>query len=717
MTNVFQALKKGFCATTMAVVAYGVGAGALAQSDGAVAEAVAEDAVEGQEIAGDDVETAAPDLFARDSYGLIPIVCPFKGQVDYDPETVSCGRLTVPENREKSRSRMIQLHFVKLAAREPDDWDAEENGEWAKRDDPVIYLTGGPGAQAVGYVKRLKDHGIRDARDLFILEQRGIGFSEDFCPLYSTYDPAGGNVDDWIAAQEAGQDRMETCFAKAKQARVDLSGYNTIENARDVKALRRALGFDQWNVWGISYGSILGQAYLREDPDGVRAVVLDAIVPIDPAISFNEIGKFYQRDLDILADACSADAVCGASFPDFGERLKGAIAAVRDKPIEVDAIDAEIFPSGKAWFFADIIGGLPFIMLYEQDNYAALPALIDAIADIVETEDYERFRALTVSVPGGDGFFGISQGMYNAIACNDGWVTQYEESLSRDQRNHPELGAIAGSPAIADNTQNICKRYGMRPRDPAEYAPIVTDIPAVIAEGQMDPITPPPLAEAIMPGFKNGAYVEFPFAGHGPTRSVECAGDFLNAFFDAPDAKVDTSCADEMEAPDFIGPLWRTDGLLRLATEAGEDPKNVAAPAAIGGFAAISLLFAALIYSLAPIARLINGDRAAPTGGARPLAWLVAVLGVAAIAGLGFGVYQSFEASQFVLLAGVVGWTRWFAWIGLAAGFLGGLLLLLTARARLNEPLPIGTLLGLLITGAGGVALAALLLGHGFAPI
>ena len=48
----------------------------------------------------------------------------------------------------------------------------------------VIYLTGGPGAQAVTYVRRLRDHGILDHRDLYILEQRGIGASGDLCPYF-----------------------------------------------------------------------------------------------------------------------------------------------------------------------------------------------------------------------------------------------------------------------------------------------------------------------------------------------------------------------------------------------------------------------------------------------------------------------------------------------------------------------------------------------------
>jgi hypothetical protein len=106
-------------------------------------------------------------------------VCPFKGRIEYDPGEIECGLLQVPENREDPDSRFIELHFVKLNStwddEEEQDDDEEDSGlEPGKRDDPVIYLTGGPGAVAEGYVERFKDHGIRKHRDLYILEQRGI---------------------------------------------------------------------------------------------------------------------------------------------------------------------------------------------------------------------------------------------------------------------------------------------------------------------------------------------------------------------------------------------------------------------------------------------------------------------------------------------------------------------------------------------------------------
>jgi hypothetical protein len=203
----------------------------------------------------------------------------------------------------------------------------------------------------------------------------------------------------------------------------------------------------------------------------------------------------------------------------------------------------------------------------------------------------------------------------------------------------------------------------------------------------MDPITPPPLAQMIVPGFSRGTYVEFPYSGHGPTRSVKCAGEFLTKFFDAPEADVDRTCPESLKAPDFSGRLYRTDGLLNL------------------------------VLTLSPVARIVNRDIAAPTFGARPLGWLTALLGVVSIGGLGAAVAMTVEANEMLMLGGLIGWARWFVIAGYATGLAGLGVLALTVRARLQRDLPIGTLTGLLLIGAAGLAFAIFLAMNGMSPI
>ena len=61
------------------------------------------------------------ELFARDTFSLDTVVCPFKGEIDYEPGDIECYLLQVPENREKPDSRFIELHVVKLNS----TWDDE----------------------------------------------------------------------------------------------------------------------------------------------------------------------------------------------------------------------------------------------------------------------------------------------------------------------------------------------------------------------------------------------------------------------------------------------------------------------------------------------------------------------------------------------------------------------------------------------------------------
>jgi len=671
--------------------------------------------VAGIEITGVAEVPTPADPFARDSYRTVPVVCPFKGRVEYEPGDIECGLLEVPENREDPDSRMIELHFVKLNSRWDDGEDVEKDDDESsydlapgKRDDPVVYLTGGPGVQVTGYVRRLKDHGLLDHRDLYILEQRGIGYSGDFCPFYSAREPAIDDAETFEEHLEAGVERTAACARGAAAAGVDLTGYNTIENARDVKALRRALGFGKWNVWGISYGSILGQAYVKEDPEGILAVVLDAIMPLEIRDSdqYWRVVHWYVRDLAKLQEICDRQSACRARYPDMLGRLRAAIASVADDPITVAVKDTENYPSGKARFFGDIVAFMPFMFLYEQDNYPALPGLIYAWADAVERRDETLFRAIASS-SGDTGFGGQSQGMSNAIHCLDGGAEAQALAGLRDIEEYPVLGAAIGTRDSWARHAAVCGEVGMAQRPAEDYAATVTDLPSLIVEGDMDPITPPPNAKAILPGFLNGTYVEFPFAGHGPSRSVKCAGDMLNAFYDDPAAAPDLNCVDEMEEPEIYAPLYVSRAAPRLLAMAAEEKKMLAVPAAWAGSSLLVSLIAFVGLGFAPLVRRIDGRWAEPTGGARLAAWSAAAVSLIAAGILGAAIGATAKTSPMVPLIGFVPWARWGAWAGLLGGLLGLVAIVLALRHFRNER---GAALGFLLTGLAAAGLSAFLL-------
>jgi pimeloyl-ACP methyl ester carboxylesterase len=646
----------------------------------------------------DEVGDGTPDLYGRDSFRIDTLVCPFKERIEYEPGEIECGLLQVPENRENPNSRFIELHFIKLAStwddEEEDEDDEDDSGlEPGKRDDPVIYLTGGPGAPAEYYVGRFEDHGIRKHRDLYILEQRGIVNSGDFCETYYSRNPAIRNVDSLAKSAEASRISAEECARNAMAAGVDITAYNTIENARDVKALRIALGFDKWNVWGISYGTLLGQAYIKEDPEGILAVALDAIVPLDAradVISWRMV-NWYDRDLGKLDELCQADDGCADSFPNLGERVRDAARATMDEPVVVDVKDTENYPTGKAYFLSDVATFLPFTLFYEQSNYPALPAIIYAWADAVENRDEWLFKAIAIGASGG--FFGGSQGMYDAIMCNDGYREAAAASIAVDRAEFPVLTNALSAEGDDEAWAQSCIDLGAPPRPRDDFAAVQTE-----------------------PGFTNGTYVEFPYAGHGPSRSVECAGDLLNKFFDDPAAEPDLSCVDEMEAPEFLGSLYRTSVGPRLVVLALEQKEDLPRVASWGGASVVGVVIGFLVLTFAPLVRRVEKRQPAPAEGARLATWAAAAFGVAALGIFGAAAGVSYKLSEMLLIFGMVGWAALGAWAGVFAGLSGALALLLAVRARRSVALPIGTLVGFVIIGLSAVSLSVFLMVWGLGP-
>ena len=670
----------------------------------------------------DEMSSIETDYFARDTYRIEAFVCPFKSRIDYEPGEIECGLLQVPENREKPDSRFIDLHFVKLNSTWDDEKAAEEDEEDdaglapGKRDDPVIYLTGGPGAAAETYVGRFKDHRLRKHRDLYILEQRGIVNSGDFCPKYYSRNPEIQNVGTLKESAEAGRIVAENCMRNAISAGVDISGYNTIENARDVKALRTALGFENWNVWGISYGSVLGQAYLKEDPDGIRAIVIDAIVPLDTRGDPNSwrVVNWYDRVLEKLDELCQADDDCGDAYPDLGERVRDAARAAMENPISVDVKDTELYPSGKAHFLSDVAAFLPFIMFYEQENYPVLPAVIHAWADAVERRDETLFKALA-SGTGGD-FFGGSQGMYDAIMCNDGMREAGIVSTELDREEFPLLTDSILVEGASEALAQSCVDVGVLSRPRSDYIPVQTDIPTLLVEGDWDPITPPPLAHAIAPGFSNMTYVEFPYAGHGPTRSVECAGDMLNLFYDDPTAEPDLSCVDEMDVPDLYGSFYVSSVVPRIAVLATQDKEKMPGVAIWAGLSVLPVVVGFFVLTFAPLVRRFEKRNAVPANGARLAAWSATLFGVLALCILGAAGAATAEIWELILVFGFVPWAVYGAWSGVFAGLLGLVAIVLAIRARLQVGLSGGKLTGFVVTGAAAVSLSIFLMVWGLGP-
>ncbi|MBY6204192.1 alpha/beta fold hydrolase [Halomonas denitrificans] len=668
---------------------------ALAQED--LAEAATGPTATPAAASSDTEDTAARDFEWLREPGFDTVVCPFRGAIDYDPGRIECGLIRVPENREVDDSRTIELLFARIKATGED-----KEGEPVEiRDDPIVYLTGGPGVSIRTYVDRFKDHTVIQQRDLIVLEQRGIANSGDFCPFWGARNRADRIRPEFKDAQRAALDDARECIERARGAGIDLSGYHTFENARDVRALRLALGLDSWNVWGISYGSVLGQAVLQVDPDGVQAMVIDAIVPLDLE-ALMRLPHWYARLLDRFFEACAAQDGCADAYPDLEARYRDAIATLLERPVEVDVPAGELYPDGRAWIFQDVIAGLPFGVAYEQKTHAAIPALMDGLARQVEQGNEAFFRAIALAADDGMGI-SVSMGMAAGVRCLDGYFEKNAAEASRDEAEHPLLSAAFGGAEFRREAADLCRELGLAPRDASQYALRDTDVPLVIANGAWDPITPPPLARYVAEKMPSARYVEFPHAGHGPTRSIECAGGFMNAFFDDPGAELDMDCVEDgEEAAEYITAYLATDAAQHALILAETDEKRLAMHAGWIGASLAGTLVGLLVLPTAWASRRLDRRTVARAGRSRLWTGLAALAAVLFVAGLGIGGALTAKTTPVLLLFGIAGPAPWTAWFGPLAALIG--LWALVSVILYRKALPRATTLGLVLTASASIS-------------
>jgi pimeloyl-ACP methyl ester carboxylesterase len=452
-------------------------------------------------------------------------------------ETVACGNLTVPERHDKPSGPSIRLHVAVFKSHSA-----------TPAADPVVYLDGGPGGSSLkplpaGFAEL--DAPFLADRDLILFDQRGVGVSEPAldCPevAQATKDQIQGPVS---ASQSVGLfvSAYATCRDRLVSQGVDLDAYNSKEGAADLEQLRQALGYQQWNVYGVSYGTRLGLTYMRDYPSGIRSVVLDSTVPLQADLPAGLVPN-ARRALDVLFNGCRADPSCGSAYPNLESALSHVVTRLDATPASAQVPEAQ---SGQPTFEAAITGdevlSAVFLGLYSNSIIPDLPRAI-ALAD---RGDLQVIAAL-LGIPLAEEQI-ISEGMYISVLCHE--VASFSSPAAEvaAAQPYPELhDFVAG-----DSTFDVCKTWGMQRADPTDHQPVKSDIPTLILAGQYDPITPPADGQQVAGDLSHSFFFLYPGLGHGEFSSDSCPQDMTLTFLRAPNVKPDDSCIASMRPPAFV---------------------------------------------------------------------------------------------------------------------------------------------------------------------
>lgn len=185
----------------------------------------------------------------------------------------------------------------------------------------LVINPGGPGQSgleaAVGVVEGLPDR-VRERFDLVGFDPRGVASSRPAIWCNSDEDNDRLRAEPQVDYSEAGVQRIEDETKAYVQRCVQKSGtkflanVGTVSVAKDLDALRAALGDDKLTYLGYSYGTRIGSVYAETFPQNVRALILDgAIDPnADPVEEELRQAASFQDAFNNYAADCAKSSSC-----------------------------------------------------------------------------------------------------------------------------------------------------------------------------------------------------------------------------------------------------------------------------------------------------------------------------------------------------------------------------------------------------------------------
>jgi pimeloyl-ACP methyl ester carboxylesterase len=398
---------------------------------------------------------------------------------------------------------------------------------------PVAYLEGGPGYAAHTRVGEM----LGEPFDVVLVDQRGTGLSEPSlrCPEVDEVIPSLVALGEPAEADALEADAFADCGARLASEGVDVSLFATDSNARDFEIVRTALGYDQWNLRGSSYGSRLGLEILRLDPESVRAAVFDA-VPAPQADPLAEWPDHFRHAVDLLAEGCAASTDCHDAYGDISAVLKKLVEQLDAEPVDVEIRGTTVHMDGAALATTvqDALG--------ETETLPRLPFLLAAAAegDLVPLTEV---RANNWGQP--DPTFSV--GMNRSVHCRDHYSVTDQDAMAAALAD--ETGGVVDA-FDAESGIEDCVAWGAGTAPSSTREPVTSDVPTLLMAGSFDPLSPPVWAQLVAQGLTNSTYIEFANSGHDLGRCSETAAE--NFLLD-PTQPPDLAC-DPSEPPRWLVP-------------------------------------------------------------------------------------------------------------------------------------------------------------------
>src|SRR6476469_2608498 len=418
--------------------------------------------------------------------------CTYGGYVD-----AWCTHVLVLEDPRTPNGKLISLRvFVLPATRRP-------------AAGALFYLEGGPGGAATAAAIQVNNllAEVERNRDLVMVDQRGTGGSHRLaCPNRYVRRTNATAVTRYL----------RRCLARLA---ADPRLYTTSVAADDLEAVRRTLGYDTIDLFGVSYGATLAQAYARRYPDSVRSVVLDSGSLPNVRI-YDVSARNAEHALEAQLARCAAAPACAHAYPHPRKQLEELLARP-PRPFALGADKLLLSPDDIAWT-VDWLSET-------AENAALIPSAVNTAAHgdytpLATTYAYRLgctdLEALARLVP------------FWVILCSEPWAAFDPAATARAGRGSYLAEAAVARARLFRRACAVVPK-GRIPTDAA--ARRVLPMPTLLLAGGADPLDPGANLRGWRRLFPRGHLAVVPGAGHG-TLEYACVQTLIARFVEHPAA-------------------------------------------------------------------------------------------------------------------------------------------------------------------------------------
>lgn len=445
-----------------------------------------------------------------------------------------CGYVSVPEARDPDvvpdESDIIRLAVI-----------VSESNSQNRQPEPIIFLGGGPGAHllwlAGGLISFLQQN--YPDRDIIVFDQRGVGASEAdlTCPAIAElgYELLNAPPDPAIANARFKAELL-ACHRAQSANGVNHAAYTTTASAADIIDIADALGYEQINLMGVSYGTRLALETLRAYPDRIRSAILDSTVPPQIDILGEMIYVAYDA-FDQFFVRCAADTACAGRYPDLRADFYATVARLNADPIRDHFYDRSSGVMRFVTFSGSDMISTTFNMMYNTAYLADLPGIIAAAHD-GRYEPYIDFMLFNMA-----GSSHNSDSLFMTITCREEFPfhTRDDERLAQLSPDFRE--AMLSNLAFYGET---CEALGLPPTDARINTPVSSDVPVLLLSGDLDPVTPPAWAALVAETLAQSAHYTFMGYGHALSGDHPCIIELIQDFLAAPESLPQPRCQDNI---------------------------------------------------------------------------------------------------------------------------------------------------------------------------